>query len=260
MREDRAQIVKSHSHKNLHQQPFRRPIFPTFEYQQEGKEGQNREDHDDVFESQDHSHALNISDPSGALPKPAVNTITSPCMSNLYKPISLHCNCNCSCHERHSTRSPRATDRIIGTLFTGYLDVPFFYRRCNKSDCKRPCSNSQISISLTYFFPLWFLSKAISLSIQQHIWGFDYNLRVNHCVSFSSAIFQYSYQGNTSGIKSILKARSGSPFDITYGTQRSLLGVWPPFSLIDLSAEPSSTGCCLPRTRGDMRNSVTCWG
>lgn len=200
----------------------------TFKHQQEGNEEQSLEDHDDVLESQDNSREPKISESSDTIPKSAVSTtITAPCWSDPYEPISLLCNC--SCHERHSVRSPRATDRFIGTLFAGYLGVPYLYRGCNKSSCMRSCSSSQISISLTYFLPLWFLSKAITLSIQQHIWGLDYNIRVNHCVSFSSAIFQYAYQGNASGIKSILKARSGSPFDITYGAQRSLLGVWSPF-------------------------------
>lgn len=59
--------------------------------------------------------------------------------------------------------------------------------------------------------------------------GFDFNLRVLHYVHYSSPIFQCAYQGDSLGMKNLLKARLGSPFDMTSGPQRSLLGVWLPF-------------------------------
>lgn len=221
-RNHRARIDGRSSSNCLRQRRFMRPTGTIFEQEPQGKETQSREDLNVIFENHNKNHTP---DASGHTSQSSVvsTTITTTITSPLHKPITLHCNC--SCHERNLFRSPRATDRIIGTLFAGYLGIPFSYRRCNELSCIRSCAGSPISISLTYFFPLWFLSEAITLSVQQNIWGLEYNLRVNHCVSFTSAIFQYAYQGNTSGIKSILKARSGSPFDIASGTQRSLLGV-----------------------------------
>ena len=156
-----------------------------------------------------------------------VTAMTNTGVLDLNQSISSHCNC--SCHERHSTRTPRLTDKFLGTLF-GSFDVPYSSREC--LSCIRSCPSSQFMFSLTYFFPFWLLSWAITLSFQKCKWGLDHSFRVINCVSFSSPIFQHAYQGHVSEMKSLLKARLGSPFDVTPETQKSLLVVWFIFVLL----------------------------
>lgn len=132
--------------------------------------------------------------------------------------------CKCCCHQKYSKRSPRLADRILGTLFTGYSGVPGLAPRCNVLICVHSCPSPDAMLALTYFFPAWFISGAITLALKQTTRVF-YNIRVLRYVSYSSPIFQYAYQGDLSGMKALLKGRLGSPFDVTPETQRSLLGV-----------------------------------
>ena len=133
--------------------------------------------------------------------------------------------CNCCFHERYSKRSPRVADRTVGTLFVEYSNLPYLIGLYKKSSYAQSCTGSHFRFSLAYFFPIWFLSCAIILVVQDHARGFDFNFRVLRYVSYSSPIFQYAYQGDALGMKNLLGRRLGSPFDVTSGPQRSLLGV-----------------------------------
>lgn len=178
----------------------------------------------DAIETRGLCHSQVVCKPSQASQIPEVGTsITTPGALDLYQSISSHCNC--SCHERYSTRSPRLTDTLLGTLFAGSLDITYASRECNNLSCIRSCPSPHFMFSLTYFFPIWLLSWAITLSFQKCKWGLDHSFRVINCASSSSSIFQYAYQGDVSGMKSLLKARLGSPFDVTPKPQRSLLGI-----------------------------------
>ena len=138
--------------------------------------------------------------------------------------------CNCCSHEKYFKRSPHVADKALGTLFVGYSDIPFLISLCKSLNKARSCTGSHFMFSLAYFFPIWFLSCAILLIVQDHPLGFDINLRVLHYVSYSSPIFQCAYQGDSLGMKSLLKRRLASPFDVTAGPRRSLLGVRSAFS------------------------------
>ena len=134
-------------------------------------------------------------------------------------------DCNCCCHQRHSDRSPRFVDGIIGTFFAGYYGIPYLAPRCTMHSCAQTCLVSDFLLTVTYFFPTWFLSWAVTLAFKKSYSGFDYSFRVANCVKNSSPIFQCAYQGDVAGIKVLLRSNLGSPFDITPKPERSLLGV-----------------------------------
>lgn len=133
--------------------------------------------------------------------------------------------CDCCCHHRYSKRSSRVLDQVFGTLFAGYSGVSSLIPRCNVLGCKQSCASSDIMLSLNYLFPLWLLSWGFTLAFKTTIGGFDHSFRLFHCVEYSSPIFRYAYEGDVARMKALLKARLGSPFDVTSEPQRSLLGV-----------------------------------
>lgn len=143
-------------------------------------------------------------------------------------------HCHCRCHQRSTTRSPKAFDRFAGVLFTGYSGIACLALQCNVSSCRNSCPMTRKGVAaVKYFFPSWFLSWAVSLSIRFTEWGFDYNFRLMHCVCYSSPIFLSAYRGDAASMKMLLKAKMGSPFDVTAGKrQKSLLTVLIPHIVI----------------------------
>jgi hypothetical protein len=133
--------------------------------------------------------------------------------------------CQCHCHHRRLNRSPPIVDRIFGTVFASYSSLSHGNSRCNVFSCTQSCANPDITFSLTYFFPPWLLSGGINVTIMQTARGLNNNLRVIQCVDYSSPIFRYAYEGDVPRMKALLRGRLGSPFDVTWGPQRSLLGV-----------------------------------
>lgn len=134
--------------------------------------------------------------------------------------------CQCCCHYKCLSRSPRVVDRIFGTLFAIYSGVSSAAPRCNVSACAQSCAGPDIALSLTYLFPPWLLSWGINMKFTQATRGFNHNFRLIQNVEYSSPIFRCAYEGDVSRMKALLKGRLGSPFDMTYEPQRSLLGVW----------------------------------
>ena len=159
-------------------------------------------------------------------PSPQLRTGTT-CLAETCLPgwrLALH-QCVCCCHQRYSKRSSRSLNQIFGTLSAAYSGIPYLAPECNLPSCTRSCLIPSSLFSLTFFFPTWILVWAITLTLKRSALGFDYNIRLFYCVSYSSPIFQCAYQGNVSGMKYILQNGLGSPFDVTPEPQRTLLGV-----------------------------------
>ena len=134
-------------------------------------------------------------------------------------------SCRCSCHHKSLSRSPRAVDRIFGTLFIACSGFSSTIPKCNVPSCAHSCAGPDIALSLTYFFPLWLLSWGINLKFTPAIRGFNHHFRIIQFVEYSSPIFRCAYEGDVSRMKALLKGRLASPFDVTFEPQRSLLGV-----------------------------------
>lgn len=136
--------------------------------------------------------------------------------------------CLCCCHHKALTKSPRAVDRIFGTLSAAYSTISYTAPRCSFSGCARSCVGLDLALSLTYFFPLWLLRWGINLQLIQPTRGFKLQFRVIQFVEYSSPIYRCAYEGDFSRLKALLKGKLGSPFDVTFEPRRSLLGVLLP--------------------------------
>lgn len=74
--------------------------------------------------------------------------------------------CKCQCHTSSAVRTPRWARSLVGSFFVQYNSIPLFDRRtCNISSCR---STSRKSMTMTYSFPKWLVSRAICATA---VWG-----------------------------------------------------------------------------------------
>ena len=128
--------------------------------------------------------------------------------------------CTCSCHTRSSWRSSSYLQSILGLLFIGYTGLPLVSSGCNNIRCQR---RSDPVISIKYFFPSWFMARALDVVILiSRPDGLVQSLRVSRIVWEESKIFRLAQDGNVDDMKSLLSSRRGSPYDVS-----SLYGFTP---------------------------------
>ena len=70
-------------------------------------------------------------------------------------------DCSCACHKKGSLRSPYNLDAVFGSLWIGYSAQPWRTQTCDSTDC----GGRSTSISYTYAFPQWLLSRMVSLRV-----------------------------------------------------------------------------------------------
>jgi hypothetical protein len=132
--------------------------------------------------------------------------------------------CCCACHKRHQVQTPRILDHLIGTLFLGYSGLPIVTPSCDESSCRQ---RSIPSTQMTYYFPRWFLQRAISLAVMLlPNDGPVASLRVQRAVSGSSKIFDYANVGDVDGMKRLFSSGLASPHDVRFDSGTSPLQVW----------------------------------
>lgn len=77
----------------------------------------------------------------------------------------LACNawCSCACHRRGGLQTPSFLQKVVGSLSVGYVGGLVQTTKCDEPRCLRP---SQRSTRITYYFPMWFISRAIAATIR----------------------------------------------------------------------------------------------
>ncbi|KAL8685892.1 MAG: hypothetical protein Q9224_005625 [Gallowayella concinna] len=70
-----------------------------------------------------------------------------------------HSACSCVCHRAQRVLSPGVLERLFGNLFLGYSGLPSLLKPCNVIACRR---DSSMYLKMTYRFPQWFWSRAVS--------------------------------------------------------------------------------------------------
>lgn len=131
--------------------------------------------------------------------------------------------CGCRCHNRQRWRNPSMLDKLIGTIFLGYVGLPIMSAKC---DVHRCVQQRGTLVSFSYYFPAWFWMRILHIHIRhrQNL-GLEQLLRVSRHVSAYSEILTYAANGNVEGVKSVLIDGRGSPFDVCLGSNRSALHV-----------------------------------
>ena len=121
--------------------------------------------------------------------------------------------CSCECHKYRRFNTPPVLSRILGTLFIGYSGLPILGGNCGNRVCK---TSSNRYLELTYFFPLWFLAKAVSLVagtpyMGRLTLGIIVRGRLND--DFDLNFFRKVENGDNKGVISLLESRKVCPND-----------------------------------------------
>ena len=128
--------------------------------------------------------------------------------------------CRCCCHRPRSWRSPQWLHSLLRHLFTGYAGIPLISSSCDSVLCQ---SRSEPTATIQYYFPRWFAYQALyfHLQISKHN-GIAQSLRMYRVVWNGSDILVKSSIRDLEGVKAILAARQGSPFDVSEGGRTAL--------------------------------------
>lgn len=77
-------------------------------------------------------------------------------------PLTCNPRCSCICHGRKGVQTPSFLQKIVGSLFVGYVGGLVRKPKCDEPRCSRP---SQRSTRITYYFPMWLISYAIAMTL-----------------------------------------------------------------------------------------------
>ncbi|KAJ8067120.1 hypothetical protein OCU04_004495 [Sclerotinia nivalis] len=137
------------------------------------------------------------------------------------------CNpaCPCRCHKQRRFRTPRFLDFFMGALSLGFSGLPLV--SCDNSAC---WSRNSMTTSATYFFPRWFLNRALFVAVANSMEP-TVSLKVLRIVASKAwgyiGIHQ-SPENNSQAImdtKRLFEEGLASPNDIDFDRKVSLLHV-----------------------------------
>ena len=133
-------------------------------------------------------------------------------------------HCGCKCHEVHSFKTPRLMHEFIGTLFFGYSGCPVgIMQKCSVPEC---ISSSTSRAYCHYLFPLWFLTKALTLTAMATFrTKILISLTVRPTVDPGSEVIRFVSSDDVEGLRTIFCRNSISPDMIEYISGQSLLSV-----------------------------------
>ena len=121
------------------------------------------------------------------------------------------CNldCICACHRRNRLKSPEILSPVLGSLFVGYKASPWSAQKCDQSYCRSHATR------ITYAFPPWLLSRAISVSMAySHPPGPDLCLRMMRVRPGDANIFTAVFRGTRQHVQRLLEHNEASVCDV----------------------------------------------
>jgi hypothetical protein len=120
-------------------------------------------------------------------------------------------DCSCSCHVQTRFRTPRFLQQVTGFLLLGYSGHAVLQQQCISS-CLREDSKP---LQMTYFFPRWFVNRAISFSMSDTLRNNPtFNIKIRRVVPEASQLFSLSKFGDVEGIRNLFDNRLASPDDV----------------------------------------------
>ena len=121
--------------------------------------------------------------------------------------------CQCNCHIQTVLKTPQLLQKVTGCLLLGYSGRPIFRQQCISS-CFREDSKP---LQITYFFPSWFVSRAITFSMSNAMRSTPtLNIKFRRVVPEASQLFSLSKFGDVDGIRTLFESGLASPDDIHF--------------------------------------------
>ena len=131
--------------------------------------------------------------------------------------------CPCDCHRRRHLNTPPVLNRFMGNLFMGYSSMVMAKSRCTESSC---CQPSKFSMQLIYYFPSWFLNRALVMAVKQGAFGsVQASISLHKIVPQTADVFEFCAAGDVSGIHSLFKLGKASANDTYRAGGSPLLNV-----------------------------------
>lgn len=138
--------------------------------------------------------------------------VAIPISTDIADQTSCWSDCACLCHRRSSFKSPAVLKKISGQLFLGYNGSLVFQQRCTVPTCR---TKSAKSPQISYYFPKWFVQRAITISMTTTAFGTpNLNLKVRRVVSEMSDLFRLSRFGDVEGCQTLFSKQQASPDDV----------------------------------------------
>jgi hypothetical protein len=129
--------------------------------------------------------------------------------------------CTCACHAPQWHMSfPTAFERIAGQLLMGFSVHSWLRPRCTAPSCKR---SSKSIVRLSYKFPAWWLSRAISLSSQSQ--GPGLVIHLPYVRPSDADVFEMVAHGRLESIKHAFTSGTASIYDVENTGGHTLLHV-----------------------------------
>ena len=121
--------------------------------------------------------------------------------------------CGCSCHQRRRLQSPSLLDRLLGSLFVGYVGFPRLLSRCEASSC---CVSSTTQIYVSYVFPGWLLKFSLLTKIKLSMMeGPELLIRCLHIRHFgTTSSFKAIAQTRFDHLRNLIMTREASVLDV----------------------------------------------
>jgi len=122
--------------------------------------------------------------------------------------------CSCRCHIQRQWQSPSPFNRLLGSLFVGYSGLPIARLDCDERSCQL---QSQPIIYVSYFFPPWFLARAMSMVLSStRLAGPTVSLKVQRTIAGNSDIFTFAKLGDVDKMRSLFEQGLASPHDVHF--------------------------------------------
>jgi hypothetical protein len=131
--------------------------------------------------------------------------------------------CPCQCHTPLLYTTPSILRNILGSWFMMLSNITALtMRQCDYHRCYK---TKESKLSLAYYFPTWFLPRAVSLvGSWKNLSGAGANIaiRMPRIQPDDTAFFRYLETGNLEGVRSLLSSGHASPFDVNPEGRTSL--------------------------------------
>ena len=118
-------------------------------------------------------------------------------------------DCRCSCHVQSVFKTPQLLQQITGYLLLGYSGRHILQQQCIPSCLQKTLRSMQ----MTYFFPRWFVSRAISICLTNTI-SPTFSIKSRRVVPEVNQLFSLSKFGDVEGIRCLFNDRLASPDDV----------------------------------------------